>query len=236
MSNFSHIKVFLYRHLPTKVYLTILHYAFVVLYNLRILYFFPQYKQHYEVKRYLQKWNTVLDIGANLGHYTHIFSKSVGWQWKVYAVEPVLDFCNVILRVFQNKGNIDIIPKALWSYSGEVTLAIKSHDKYMRTWLPQIVLEWDRCETFQHIFSSYMEKGSEIFATLPKIHYIKIDVEWYEMNILYDLKEIIQKHQPILQVETSNVEQFLSYIRDIQYTLDESSCFQWDFIALPQYV
>jgi len=54
----------------------------------------------------------------------------------------------------------------------------------------------------QLIFESDIKKGSEIFAGLQKLDYIKCDIEGYETVVFPELKPILQKHLPLVQLET----------------------------------
>lgn len=75
---FRLIKTILYKILPLRVYLLTMHYIFVILYELKVLSFFSMYKHHYYIKKYIKSDDFVMDVGANLGHYTYIFSRKIG--------------------------------------------------------------------------------------------------------------------------------------------------------------
>ena len=47
-----------------------------------------------------------------------------------------------------------------------------------------------------------MVKGSDLLKYLPRLDYVKCDIEGYEEIVLPELKLIIEKHKPILQIET----------------------------------
>lgn len=233
---FRFIKIILYRILPLHLYLLAMHYGFVVLYELRVLFFFSSYKHHYYIKKYIKSDDFVIDVGANLGHYTYIFSRKIGSRWKIFAIEPVPIFSRVLNFCFRRKKNIFVLPFALWSSSiSSVTLGIHSNDSYIRTGLPKIISFSNVNEKgFQYLFSSSMIAGSDYFSAIEHLDYIKIDVEWYEMNILHDMIHLIKKHQPILQVEVNedNLSDFFSFVNSIGYHFDNSAP-KWDFIVLP---
>lgn len=233
---FRLIKTILYKILPLRFYLLTMHYSFVILYELKVLSFFSTYKHHYYIKKYIKSDDFVMDVGANLGHYTYIFSRKIGSRWKIFAIEPVPIFSWVLNSCFRCKKNIFVLPFALWSsHISSVTLGIQSSDPYIRTGLPKIISFSNENEKdFQYLFSSSMIAGSDYFSTIEHLDYIKIDVEWYEMNILHDMIHLIKKHQPILQVEVNenNLSDFFSFVNRIGYHFD-SSAPKWDFIVLP---
>lgn len=186
--------------LPQKQYLWLMHYGFFILYNLQILRFFPEYSTHYWVRKLIRKWDIIIDIGANLWHYTHIFAELTGVTGHVYAVEPVVPFQHILQASITHKLNISLLPYALWRESKSVTLGILDKYKYLRTGLPTI-LENISQENMKYLFHAEMRAWDELFRGLTKCHYIKIDVEGYELHVLKSLQDIISKFTPILQVE-----------------------------------
>ena len=54
----------------------------------------------------------------------------------------------------------------------------------------------------KYSFEATMKKGSELFATLPKLDYIKCDIEGYETVVFPEMQNIIEKYQPMVQLET----------------------------------
>ena len=51
-------------------------------------------------------------------------------------------------------------------------------------------------------FDVEMVKGSELLSTLAKIDFIKCDIEGYEEFVFPEIKSLLEKHQPIVQIET----------------------------------
>ena len=127
------------------------------------------------------------------------------------------------------------MPFALWEENNvSVKLWITSNDSYIRTGLPKIIpnSELQDLQKFQYIFDSKMNRWSVCFASLNIISYIKIDTEGHEMPILLDLKHLIKRHQPILQVESNDLATLLVFLKEINYKLDDSAP-RWDFVCLP---
>lgn len=233
---FKTIKTILFKFFSIKQYLLLMHYSFFILYYLQILRFFPEYSCHYGVRKLIKKGDTVIDIWANLGHYTALFASWVWDSWHVYAVEPVPIFCEVLRSVFSKKKNVHILPFALGKEDSScVHLGVTSNDNYMRTWLPKIIEErdlWDN-NKFKYIFSSEMRAWSKLFSKLSNINYIKIDVEWYEMPILYDMQDLIMNFHPLLQVESHYKNKFAAFLNSIDYYKDFNNV-EWDIICFPK--
>lgn len=162
------------------------------LYNLRILKLFPQFYSHYFIKDFIKEGDTVIDIGANWGCYTRLFSEWVGVEGIVYAVEPmagtipVYQADNVVLMPFA-LGNEYKITKMMHYKNSSGTYKINDNGQYFVS----------------------MIKGSDLFKGLDRIDFIKIDVEMSELPIIEDMKELIEKHKPIILIETGKIKEVL---------------------------
>lgn len=56
-----------------------------------------------------------------------------------------------------------------------------------------------------------MKKGSELFSGLSKVDYIKCDIEGYETVVFPEMQNIIEKYQPLVQLETWGVQLMTMY-------------------------
>lgn len=91
---------------------------------------------------------------------------------------------------------------ALGNENKIVAMKIPKSRGVFRTGLAS-VSENNRIEKDNYVFTVEMKKGSELLISLPKLNYLKCDIEGYEEFVLPEIKEIIKKHKPIIQVETS---------------------------------
>lgn len=195
------IKKILYKFLNQATYLKSLHRAFFFLYDTGLLKKSEIYKYHYFVKKIINEGDFVVDIGANLGYFSKIFSRLVGKKGKVICVEPVKPFFNTLQCALKKKTNCMFYNYAFGTENKSTQMILPKTDGYLRTGLAHISAnEYDKNEVYT--FDVEVVKGSYILNDLPKINYIKCDIEGYEEYVLPELKEIIEKHKPILQVET----------------------------------
>ena len=65
-----------------------------------------------------------------------------------------------------------------------------------------------------------MKKPSDLFNNFERINYIKCDIEGFEYVVLSDMKHIIKKNNPIVQVEVwpDNEKSVLSMFEDLDYS------------------
>ena len=215
------IHTLLFKNLSLKSYLRFLQESYFTLYNTGILRFSNSYDLHYYVKKLINRGDTVIDIGANLGYYSFLFAKWVGKSGHVYAVEPIKVYNEVYNIKAKKFNNITLFPYALGSENKEIEMVSPTKEEYLRTGLPHVYDESrdGKLDDIKFRFKAEMKKPSELFSSIEKIDYIKCDVEGFEFNILSEMKDIINKHKPKVQVEVwgNNKEQILQLFIDMNY-------------------
>lgn len=125
------------------------------------------------VKKEVKEGDIVLDVGANIGYYTLIFSKAVGRRGKVFAFEPEPNNFILLQKNVQinNLENVTLIQKAVSKKSGKIYLYLcdYNHGQH-RTY------ESPRCNSSISVdcitIDDYVES-----ASLNKINFIKMDVK-----------------------------------------------------------
>ncbi|MDR2912463.1 MAG: FkbM family methyltransferase [Alistipes sp.] len=198
------IKKLLYRTLPLEVYLRVVSHLFFELYYSGLgrgaAFEYPRF-----LRRLVRRGDVVLDIGANLGYYSRIISGLVGSGGRVYAVEPVKPVLKVLGRNLRGCRNVEIVPFALGREDGRVTMVNDSARVagYMGTgqnYIPENDADERRNEDME--FEVEMRRGSELFAHLERLDFVKCDIEGYEAVVIPEMEAIIVKHLPIVLLET----------------------------------
>jgi FkbM family methyltransferase len=172
------------------------------MFDLQILRKDSTYKYHYFVKNLINEGDYVIDIGANLGYFSKIFYKLVGKSGKVICFEPMPPFFRILEWAFKTKDNLILYNYAL----GQENKSKKIYHPhinagYFRTGLSNIPTQ-EIDVSNGRTYKIEMRKGSTLLDNLPKINYVKIDIEGYEEFVLPELAEILERHKPILQIET----------------------------------
>jgi FkbM family methyltransferase len=221
------LKKALFKIVGLKTYLKLLHKGFHFAYSIGSLKNNNTYKYHYFDKKFIMPGDAILDIGANLGYYTLLFSKWVGNTGKVYAVEPVKYFADTIKWASKNTTNIEIFNYALGQTEQEVTLATPDNFGYLRTGLAHVIENNEANQVHEFSFKAAMKKGSELFAQIPKLDFIKCDIEGYEEIVLPEMNNVIMKFKPPIQLETwgnhqPKVERYLLDCGYEKYCLDNN--------------
>ena len=221
------IKKVLFNTLSFKQYLTLVSKSYFFFYRSGLLKNNPSFKYHYFLKNMIKKDDTIIDIGANLGYYSVLFSDWVGNNGLVYSVEPIFQMREVFIKNIGNRKNIEIIPFALGTENKKMKMGnnTKKEQGVIATG-QHFVLDDDA--SAEDEFSAEMRKGSEVFSKIEKVNFIKCDVEGYETIILPEIENILVKHEPCMLVETRTDKRvflldFLSNLGFSGYVLKEDN-------------
>lgn len=186
-------------------YLKLLNVVFFTAYRLNFLKNNWVYKYHYFSKKLIKPGSTVVDIGANLGYYSVLFREWIGASGRLYSVEPIPIYNKILNWRLKKYSNVSILPYALGTEEKDVTLVTPGQHGYLKTGLPFVFNSDDKQKlaTYEYKFEAKMKRASELFKDIPKIDFIKCDIEGFEEFVIPEMEKVIDKHKPILQIETS---------------------------------
>jgi FkbM family methyltransferase len=211
-------KKWLFVALGQDKYLQLLGLFFPSAYQLGLLRNDPVYDFHYYVRKLIKPGFTVIDIGANMGYYTRIFARLVGKTGKVIAIEPVAPFFRVMKKVADKYPQCTAYNYALGTEEKKISLNIPNQHGYLRTGLASIVTQAKPVANVFR-FEAQMVKASSLLESLDRIDYIKCDIEGYETVVIPELRGLIEKHKPMLQIETSGPQrqEILRFMQSLGY-------------------
>jgi FkbM family methyltransferase len=192
-----------------------------------------------------------LDIGANIGNHS-IFMSKILMCSVIHAFEPIPYLYDKMLFNLENNDIQNVIPHNIALSSKESTLKCisKLPDNHGSYWL------WYENEEALHPYErGYLSHkdcdGSEYTKSIPskrlddvllkysidKIHYIKIDVEGMELEVLNGGINTIIRHRPLLQIEVSkdNFETVASLLNRLGYIRSYRTIFKgenqlWEYV------
>lgn len=213
------IKRILFKLLGVETYLYVISNAFFFLYRYGFLRRNSTFYCHYFVEKLIKKGDHIIDIGANLGYYTVLFSRLTGKEGKVYSVEPVTVFRRILNKHIRKLKNVKVIPYALGSKNDEtVKMGIPQTSKYYSHGRTRIVNNSSN-SNFTAEFEEKMFKPSFVFKDLRKLDYIKCDIEGYEIVVIPEMLPMITRFLPIIQIETGgdNKKKIMDVLSEIGY-------------------
>jgi len=168
-----------------------------------------------DVEKYYKDGTEILDIGANIGYNSLMFS-DYGF---VHAFEPVFhQIVNLNAKNNKLKHEIKVYPIALSDKTDKVDMYIpnKSEKTGLRNYGGTSMYKTPGFDD-QTKTEVECQKLDDIYTGVPSI--VKIDVEGHELKVLKGAENIIKKYMPTLLVEIFNFEnsEVAKYIKSLGY-------------------
>jgi FkbM family methyltransferase len=217
----SRIRKLLLYSLGEKRYLRLLAGSFQRLYKTGRL--GVDYQDIYFLRYLVRPGDYCIDIGAHLGYFTIELSRICGNNGHVYAIEPMTKFFNTLKAIIDSRNlkNITVYPYAMGGDSAFVEMGIPRVNNvkkfaYARVMRSSTFLEYVESEKVKNVY------GDELFRDLPRVDFIKCDVEGLELTVLKSFAEVIGKHKPIILCELSDPQErktILSLLHTFSYHL-----------------
>jgi FkbM family methyltransferase len=211
------IKKLLFKVLSPTDYLKTLHKGFYSLYDMGVLKKDSRFKYHYMVREIIEKDDTVVDIGANLGYFSKTFARLTPYG-KLISIEPIPLFCTILKWALKDFSHVTIFNYALGTEPGTVTMVMPESHGMIRTGLPHIASSEE--EKAHHKTQEVeLVQGSILLANLDKLNYLKCDIEGFEKIVIPELKPLLEKHKPIVQIEIGpeNEQQMITFFNQLGY-------------------
>ena len=181
----------------------------------------------------INEGDTVIDCGANIGLHSLELSLLVGDNGNVFsfeAIPAIYDCLNKTIELNEIE-NITTINNGLFSKDNE-DLVFKS-DLSGRSGLYRKSSVFTKSFTVKSITLDTYFKDYD-----KKIHFIKIDVEGCEFEVLEGAKELIKKHKPKIIVEVwksiTRTTQLFKWLEENDYSL-EAKVSAGDYLLVPSF-
>lgn len=160
-------------------------------------------------EKFIQKGDTVIDVGANVGFFTLIFARAAGREGKIFAFEPEPHNLSLLKKNIEanNYKNITIVDKAVGEKSEKVKLFLSDfnvgdhriYDPYEKTarWKNSGV-EYDRLSQKgarrQSVETEIVVLDDYFSDYKGPVDFVKIDVQGAEGGVVKGMKGIIRKN------------------------------------------
>ncbi|MGH8642713.1 MAG: FkbM family methyltransferase [Burkholderiales bacterium] len=146
---------------------------------------------------FLRSGDWVLDIGANVGHYTMRMSELVGRTGRVIALEPVPDTFALLAanaRLFTH-ANVTLLNVAASDRLAAVNIEIPQFSEGLANYY-QARLTSDLAGL------AVLTLPVDALALPKAVRLVKIDVEGHELAVLRGMRSLLERDHPVLIVET----------------------------------
>ncbi len=213
------IKRIFFKLLGVRAYLRFISRLFFFSYFNGLLKKKPEFECHYMAQQLVKSGDYVIDLGANLGYYSVIFSKLVGNDGKVFSIEPVELFRNIFSKNTKKLTNIEMLPYAIGPVDNEkIKMGVPVTSSYFSHGRTHVLSSAEECAM---IFDAITMRPETIFKNLDKLNYLKCDIEGFEGVAIPLFKEIILKFKPILQIEIDpeNKDELVPFLKALDYSV-----------------
>jgi FkbM family methyltransferase len=161
--------------------------------------------------------DTVLDIGANSGAYTLLFSDIVGPPGSVHAFEPVPPTFRLLGDRLAGDGrfsNVILNNFALGDSPGWFEMHVPAGDFGQASLKKHAAGSWSKSE--REVYTCEVRRLDDYLgqAPLARVDFIKFDVEGAELPALRGATRLLDQFHPVLHLEYS-----ADWTRDFGYNL-----------------
>lgn len=179
-------------------------------------------------KKIISEGMQVIDIGANIGYFSILFSKWVGDNGKVFAFEPDPDNYELLLKNIHANNCKNIIPikKAVSNYDGKTFLFHSNENKGDHRIFEAKILPEDEIRNRIEIESIRLDS---FISPQQKIDFIKMDIQGSEMLALEGMMQILSRNHKMylltefwpyaIEMSGRSPEEYLEILRKLGFKI-----------------
>jgi FkbM family methyltransferase len=153
----------------------------------------------------------VIDVGANIGHYTRRFSELAGAGGRIIAIEPVFETFNLLAAnasVFPCH-NVTLLNVAASDCTGLAGMSVPAFNTGLKNFY-----EAHLTEGVSEV--QVMTLAIDALRLPRKVSVVKIDAEGHEVKVLRGMVELLKRDAPLLIVESARAE-LIEYLESLGY-------------------
>jgi len=146
------------------------------------------------MKNQIKEGDIVIDVGANIGYFTLLFSKLVGETGKVFAFEPESRNFELLKKNIQiNKiKNVVLEQKIVSNKNGKSKLFISDNIANHKIFQTD-----EKNNSFIELPSIILDDYFEKINFLNRINFVKVDVEGAEFFVFDGMRKILNQNKEI---------------------------------------
>jgi FkbM family methyltransferase len=163
------------------------------------------------VGEWLAAGDWVVDVGANVGHYTRKFSDAVGGAGRVVAFEPVIATFELLAANVAQFGhsNVTLLNLAASDATRLLGINIPNFDNGLKNYYPASLMP--SSEGLQ-----VMTCSIDSLALPHRVALLKIDAEGHDDTVRSGAWSTLERDQPIILIESVSPE-FGQRLRNLGY-------------------
>jgi FkbM family methyltransferase len=167
--------------------------------------FEPDEPEYDLLSQLISNGDWVIDIGANVGHYTKRFSELAGPQGRVFAFEPIPATFSLLAANSQlfAYSNTTLINAAISNQMAVATMSMPTFASGLKNYY-RASLEPGHSNSDEGL--DVLTLSVDSFGIDNPISLIKIDAEGHEKLVIEGVRQTITRYSPTLIVETHSKE------------------------------
>jgi FkbM family methyltransferase len=148
----------------------------------------------------LRRGAVFVDIGANVGYFSLMAASLVGPRGQVIAFEPRPDNVALLTLSVKDNGftNVIVHPHAV-AEREQVFKVYPSQD----TSLSHVVEADRKVDHTGQVYSVRAVALDEFLADLPRLDFMKIDIDGNELRAFQGMRGLLRRHRPVIAFEYS---------------------------------
>jgi len=171
----------------------------------------PEYEMLPEL---IKPGDWVIDVGANIGHYTVRFSELVGPKGRVLSFEPIpttFSFLTANVQILVNQ-NVTLFNMAVSSNTNVVGMNVPICESGLSNYYQASISQNDPCQV------RVLTVSLDSLDIRNRISLVKIDVEGHEKFVIEGMRKLLHRYKPCLVIETESAE-VINDLRKYGYSL-----------------
>lgn len=150
------------------------------------------------LRQWLPPGSIMIDIGANIGDWSLPAAYAVGSLGRIIAVEPIPRMAEALRKTFgiNHLVQAKVVETALSAQAGKASFSIERENSGGSR-LGGHAASHDVIEVAVTTLDALVAQ-----ERLPRVDFIKIDVEGHEPDVLEGARETLRQWRPVLYVET----------------------------------
>lgn len=135
----------------------------------------------------------IIDVGANIGYTTIVFSNAIDKLFKVYAFEPhpvIFDNMELMVSKYSNSANIFRVNSAIGDIEGEIQLFHNAQHHGDHQILTNVLKDNIKVTKVYDVpitsIDAFVEKNN-----IDQVCFVKIDVQGYEQKVISGMSKTL---------------------------------------------
>ncbi|MEX5216495.1 MAG: FkbM family methyltransferase [Nitrospiraceae bacterium] len=159
------------------------------------------------IKRLVKPGDVAIDLGANIGWYSHVLAKLVGVDGRVYSIEPIPDTFRLLSAVASARGlkNVELLNVAVSDNDGFAVMEIPLHEYGGKNfYMAKIVSNSQASGSANRRYTVAVRSMDSMFQDVAtRVSFIKCDVEGHELAAFKGGEKFFETQKPAIMLEVA---------------------------------